>query len=231
MRAMMQIAKTHKRSLRRRSRLDSVINRLMAQRACLDHAAMIVAGRTGHVLEIGLGNGRTYHHLCSVMPNRDIFVFDRARQSHPEATPPAEQFFIGELAETMLCAAAALGPRAVLAHADIGSGRAEIDAQTVAVLNRHLPALLAPDAIVLCDQLLSNPLLQPQDLPPGVADGRYFMYRRSGFALHQRPRAVSSIEGIRAAWRKSEFADRSTQAAQRPAVRSRWHAGRFRPDA
>jgi hypothetical protein len=76
---------------------------------------------------------------------------------------------------------------------------AAIDARTVALLNRNLPALLAPDAIVLCDQRLAHPLLQLQESPPGVPDGRYFMYRRSGFALHQRPRAVSSIEGIRAA--------------------------------
>jgi hypothetical protein len=78
-------------------------------------------------------------------------------------------------------------------------GRAEIDAQTVAVLNQHLPTLLAADAVVLCDQILSHPLLQPQGLPAGVAEGRYFMYRRAGAASQRRSRAASSVEARLAA--------------------------------
>lgn len=47
------------------SRLDSVIRRLEAQRACLGFAADLIEGRGGGdrvdgvVLELGLGNGRT----------------------------------------------------------------------------------------------------------------------------------------------------------------------------
>ena len=45
------------------SRLDSFIRRLQAQRACLDRAAELVRDLPGPVVEIGLGNGRTYDHL------------------------------------------------------------------------------------------------------------------------------------------------------------------------
>ena len=66
------------------SRLDSFIRRLEAQRACLDRAAALVAGLAGPVLELGLGNGRTYDHLRALLPGRDIFVFERAVSAHPE---------------------------------------------------------------------------------------------------------------------------------------------------
>ena len=60
------------------SRLDSFIRRLEAQRACLDRAAALIAGIDGAVLELGLGNGRTYDHLRELFqaPNvhwRDIY--------------------------------------------------------------------------------------------------------------------------------------------------------------
>ena len=45
------------------SRLESFIRRLDAQRLCLDWAAGAVVERPGAVLELGLGNGRTYDHL------------------------------------------------------------------------------------------------------------------------------------------------------------------------
>ena len=54
------------------SRLDSFIRRLVAQRACLDHAAQLIGGLDGAVLELGLGNGRTYDHLRSLFPGREI---------------------------------------------------------------------------------------------------------------------------------------------------------------
>ena len=59
------------------SRLDSMIGRLMAQRACLDWVASAIGGLPGPVLEIGLGNGRTYDHLRGRLPQREIHVFDR----------------------------------------------------------------------------------------------------------------------------------------------------------
>ena len=59
------------------SRLDSFIRRMQGQRDCLNRAAELIAGIPGPVLELGLGNGRTYDHLKEILPDREIFVFDR----------------------------------------------------------------------------------------------------------------------------------------------------------
>ena len=58
------------------TRLDTVIERLKAQRSCLNAAAEALRGNDGHILELGLGNGRTYDHLRDLFPDRDIYVFD-----------------------------------------------------------------------------------------------------------------------------------------------------------
>lgn len=54
------------------SRLDSMIRRLQAQRATLEHAAERVSEHEGVALEFGLGNGRTYDHMRHILPGRDI---------------------------------------------------------------------------------------------------------------------------------------------------------------
>jgi len=158
------------------SRLDSFIRRLAAQRDCLDHAARLVAGRPGVVLEIGLGNGRTYDHLRALMPGRDIFVFDRQVDAHPDCVPDAAFLRLGDFRDTLAGAAAALGARAVLAHCDIGSGDAAATAALAAAVARLLPPLLAAGAVVASDQPLAHPALHPIALPHGVADGRYHLY-------------------------------------------------------
>jgi hypothetical protein len=53
------------------SRLDSFIRRLEAQRACLGYAAAQIRAIAGPVLELGLGNGRTYDHLRELLPERE----------------------------------------------------------------------------------------------------------------------------------------------------------------
>ena len=50
------------------TRLDTVIKRLMAQRSCLNAAAETLGNMAGPVLELGLGNGRTYDHLRFLFP-------------------------------------------------------------------------------------------------------------------------------------------------------------------
>ena len=73
------------------SRLDSFIRRLEAQRACLNQAALAIAALPGPVLELGLGNGRTYDHLRELLPGREIFVFEREPPVSPEFTPDNRQ--------------------------------------------------------------------------------------------------------------------------------------------
>ena len=99
------------------SRLDSFIRRLTAQRACLDRAAEIIRDLDGPVLELGLGNGRTYDHLRSILPDREIFVFERKVAAHPDCIPDDAHLISGDLAETLPRAAERIPAPAALAVA------------------------------------------------------------------------------------------------------------------
>ncbi len=158
------------------TRLESFIGRLQAQRTCLDWAAGAIADLPGPVLELGLGNGRTYDHLRARLSGRDIYCFDRQVAAHPACIPPEDRLFLGDLAETLPRAVARLGRTAALAHVDIGSGDAAATRVVADLVGRHLPNLLAPGALVASDQDLR--LAGAIALPGGVAPGRYFMYRQ-----------------------------------------------------
>ncbi|MEE2981046.1 MAG: class I SAM-dependent methyltransferase, partial [Pseudomonadota bacterium] len=101
------------------SRLDSVIRRLETQRDCLDAAIGLIRSVGGPVLEIGLGNGRTYDHLRERCNGREIFVLDRRIAAHPDCVPDAAHMLLGDFAETMPGAGARIGALAALANADI----------------------------------------------------------------------------------------------------------------
>jgi S-adenosyl-L-methionine methyltransferase len=161
------------------SRLDSFIRRLEAQRACLDHAAQLIAGLPGNVLEFGLGNGRTYDHLRSHLQDRDIYVFDRHIAAHPDCMPPADHLFVGDFLETLPCAAAQLGAHSALANLDVGNGD-EVASQALACAMTPLVLrLLQPGAIIVSDQPITDPALEVMPLPAGIKPGRYFLRRRS----------------------------------------------------
>jgi hypothetical protein len=168
---------TPTRPRRRSSRLDSFIRRLRAQRACLDHAAGLIADLAGPALELGLGNGRTYDHLRRRLAGREIFVFERRPDPHPECIPDPAHLIIGDLEETLVRARGLLPAPAALAHSDIGSGDAAANARVAARIAALLPALLRPGAIVVSDQELNSGALVSLALPPRVARGRYFLYR------------------------------------------------------
>ena len=160
------------------SRLDSVIRRLEAQRACLDHAAKLVAALPGPALEIGLGNGRTYDHLRGLLPGRPIFAFDRQVAAHPDCVPDEAHMVVGDFRQTLPPAAIRLGAPAALAHCDIGSGDVEATAALAAWLAPALLPLLREGAVAASDQPLDAPGLAPLPLPRGVAAGRYHLYRK-----------------------------------------------------
>ena len=107
------------------SRLDLFIDRMVSQRACLNHAARLTASLRGPVFELGLGNGRTYHHMCSIVPADDIYVFERAIASHPDSTPPENRVFLGDVFDTLPKALETFGPNARLIHADLGGHNAK----------------------------------------------------------------------------------------------------------
>lgn len=162
------------------SRLDSFIRRLQAQRACLDMAAAASAALDGPILEIGLGNGRTYDHLREICPDREIFVFEREVRAHPACIPDPEHLILGDLRDTLPAARARFPGSAALIHIDIGSGDEAASRAIAAVIASHLPGLLRADGLVVSDQDVAFPGGTPLDPPDGVRPGRYHLYRKTG---------------------------------------------------
>lgn len=162
------------------SRLDSFLRRLQAQRDCLNHAVALVRGLPGAVFELGLGNGRTYDHLRENCRDREIFVFERAVRAHSDCIPDPEHLFEGPVDATLAAVRDRFAGRVALVHADLGSGRADVDARTAASISAALPPLMAAGGIVVSDQELSLPGAEILALPAGVQPGRYFMYRFPG---------------------------------------------------
>ena len=91
------------------SRLDSFIARMQAQRDCLNFLKPKIDAVPGPLLEVGLGNGRTYDHLRDLFPGRDIYVFERKVAAHPDCIPPDDRLFLGEAREAIPKAAQKLG--------------------------------------------------------------------------------------------------------------------------
>jgi len=157
------------------SRLDSFIRRVSAQRDVLNHICGLVSPHEGPVLELGLGNGRTYDHLRERLPGRRIIAFDRALGAHGSSRPPERDLVLGEIRET---AQAYRGIGAALVHADIETAYADIDAETALWLAALMPALLAEGGLAASGLALVNRELEPLSLPETVPAERYFIYRR-----------------------------------------------------
>jgi hypothetical protein len=160
------------------SRLDSFIRRLEAQRACLDHAAGLVREVPGEIIELGLGNGRTYDHLRELLPERRIWVCERHVAAHPACVPPSELLLLGDMRETLPAARDRLGGRVALAHLDPASGDVVASRALAAELAPLILPLLCPEGMLVSEPDIASPELQPLALPPGVAAGRYHLYRR-----------------------------------------------------
>lgn len=160
------------------SRLDSFIRRLEAQRACLDRAAELIRGLDGCVIELGLGNGRTYDHLRSLFPDREIYVCERRVAAHPDCVPPPDKLILGDMRKTLTAARDRLGGRIACAHLDAGSGDAAADFALAAELVPRLLPLLCAGAVLAADPAIDCPALEMLPLPEGIAPGRYHLYRR-----------------------------------------------------
>jgi hypothetical protein len=159
------------------TRLDKAIRRLQAQRACLDWAAKEIAAVSGIVMELGLGNGRSFDHLRARLPRREIIVFERNPAAHPASTPAADRLIIGNLEDTLPAARERFASRVAFLHSDIGTGDDERNARFAEWLGPHILPLLAPGAMVASDQRLPA-LEQWRAKPPeGVGEDRYYVYR------------------------------------------------------
>ena len=162
------------------TRLESFIRRLEAQRRTLDWAARAASRIDGIVLELGLGNGRTYDHLLKRLAGaKPVHAFDRQLAAHPRCVPPKGLLHLGEFRVTLRKFARDHPRRAALVHADTGSGDARRTAALARWLGPVLAPLLAPGALVVSDQALRIPGAVGVTLPRGVPHGRYFIYRNN----------------------------------------------------
>lgn len=160
------------------SRLDLFIDRMVSQRACLNHAAKLTAEMKGPVFELGLGNGRTYHHMCQIIDGRDIFVFERAIASHPDSTPPEDKVLLGDVFETLPAAHERFGPTASLIHADLGGHNAAKNDQFARKVSPVIAPLLAPGGLMVSSDRMYFDELVEIDLPEEAVEGRCFIYQK-----------------------------------------------------
>ena len=159
------------------SRLDSFIARMEAQRDCLNFLREKIDRLSGPILEVGLGNGRTYDHLRMLFPGRDIYVFERKVAAHPDCIPPGDRLFLGEAQEAIPRAARLLGACAALIHTDLGTGDHAANMAMGKWLGPALDALAASGGYVLANQALDVARWKRLPEPVGVPKDRYFLYR------------------------------------------------------
>ncbi|SCZ11221.1 class I SAM-dependent methyltransferase [Microvirga guangxiensis] len=160
------------------TRLDSVIRRLTAQRDLLDWATREISAQ-GLVLELGLGNGRTYDHLRERLPGREIYVFERSPAAHPDCIPPDEYLIVGDIFETLPLFTERFGAgSAALVHADIGTGDAQANRELAQRLSPLIESLLQPGGLLVADRAFDLPSCADISAQTGVSEGRYFVYRR-----------------------------------------------------
>lgn len=159
------------------SRLDSILRRLSAQRDGLAWAIAQLDSIEGAVLDMGLGNGRTYDHLREHITDRRILVIDRILQCHKSCIPPAEDFLQGEGGE-MLEKLARSGPKIALAHYDFGFGDDALDVVEAARLSPLVADVMAPNGLIVSGQ----PLVGFKTLkgPDSIAPERYNFYQAAG---------------------------------------------------
>lgn len=160
------------------SRLDLFIDRMVSQRACLDAAIAQTASMPGPVFELGLGNGRTFHHLRERITGRDIYVFERAIASHPDSTPAEDRTILGDVNETLVQALARFGATASLIHADLGGHNREKNDIFARKVSPLVEPLLAPGGMMVASDRMYFDHLTEMPLPDDAVEGRCFIYRR-----------------------------------------------------
>lgn len=159
------------------SRLDSFIRRLEAQKLLLEYAADLVAAVPGPVLELGLGVGRTYDHLRSLLPGRAIFCFDVVLVAPPDLIPDGHHMIMGEIRDTLAFCGPRVGAPASLLHNDIGSGDDLVNAATRGWLSPLVPPRMASGGVVVTSFTLDLPGYEKIAAPAALPPDRYHFYR------------------------------------------------------
>jgi hypothetical protein len=131
----------------------------------------------GDLLELGLGNGRTYDHLRQLFPDRRIYVCERRVAAHPDCIPPAEFLLLGDMRDTLPAARQTLGRRIALAHLDPATGDGAASRALAAELAPLIVPLLRPGGVLVSEPAIDHAALTPLPLPESVAPGRYNLCR------------------------------------------------------
>lgn len=155
------------------SRLESFRRRLTAQIDGLNWALAEVADVPGDVIELGLGNGRTYDHMREGTDKR-IWVVDRVLQCHPSCVPPEDDFLQGD-ADAMLAELATRGVKAALVHSDLGNGNDDRSLRLGAILSPLIRDVLAPGGLAVSQEPLVG--LDRVPGPETEIGDRYYFYR------------------------------------------------------
>ncbi|MEM7520953.1 MAG: class I SAM-dependent methyltransferase [Pseudomonadota bacterium] len=158
------------------SRLDVFIDRMTSQRACLNFAAQAVADRAGPVFELGLGNGRTYHHLIGLFDRSDVFVLERAVASNPASTPDEAQLILGDVMETLPETLQRFGATARLIHADLGGHNLAKNDAFARQVSPLIEPLLSRGGLMVSSDRMYFETLEERPLPQGAVEGRCFIY-------------------------------------------------------
>lgn len=158
------------------SRLESFRRRLTAQIDGLNWALAQTSSVPGDVIELGLGNGRSYDHLRKGTDKR-IWVVDRVLQCHPSCVPPEADFLQGD-ADTALQTLGGKGIKAALVHSDLGNGDDDRSVRLGARLSPLIAAVLAPGGLAVSQEPLVG--LTRVEGPATVIGDRYFFYRMDG---------------------------------------------------
>lgn len=159
------------------SRLDSFIRRLTAQKLLIERAVELVRDVPGPVLELGLGMARTFDHMRTLMPEREIYAFDNVVVAPIDMLPDAHHFILGEIRETLAFCGPRVGAPAALLHNDIGSGDEIHNAATRAWLAPLVPQRMAPGGVVITSFTMDLPGYEKLPVPHGVSANRYHFYR------------------------------------------------------
>ena len=133
------------------------------------------------MLELGLGNGRTYDHLRELFPDRRIYVCERRVAAHPDCIPPAELLLLGDMRQTLRHADKWLSNRVALAHLDHATGEVTTSKALADELAPLIVPLLRLGGVLVSEPTLTADGLTPLSLPAGVEVERYNLYRRVSF--------------------------------------------------
>lgn len=160
------------------SRLDFMIGRLIAQRALLGEAARVIGDAAGCVFELGLGSGRTFDHLRSLFPGREIFAFDRSIAAHPKCIPDGDHMILGEIRETLQFCGPRIPERPIFINVDLGSGDPTQDLITRAWLSPLILEWSRPGTLILADRPLDGGY-EVLPRPSGCPESGHALLRRA----------------------------------------------------